>query len=74
MAFFEQNDNTQILVQHCEDLKDGRAFAEVARRVSKCHPTAESGADFGARRPDGKAATSEHMREEQRSQRGCPTR
>ncbi|MBV8741390.1 MAG: acetate--CoA ligase family protein [Sinobacteraceae bacterium] len=38
LAFFEQDDNTQIIAQHCEDLKDGRAFAEVARRVSKKKP------------------------------------
>src|SRR5204863_451474 len=35
LTFFEQDDNTQIIAQHCEDLKDGRAFAEVAKRVSK---------------------------------------
>ena len=38
LAFFEQDDNTQIIAQHCEDLKDGRAFAEAARRVSKKKP------------------------------------
>src|SRR3984893_14696725 len=38
LTFFEQDDNTQIIVQHCEDLKDGRAFAEVAKRVSKKKP------------------------------------
>ena len=38
LTFFEQDDNTQIIVQHCEDLKDGRAFAEVARRVTKKKP------------------------------------
>jgi acyl-CoA synthetase (NDP forming) len=38
LAFFEQDDNTEIIAQHCEDLKDGRAFAEVARRVSKKKP------------------------------------
>src|SRR5687767_7784765 len=38
LIFFEQDDNTQIIVQHCEDLKDGRAFAEVARRVTKKKP------------------------------------
>ena len=38
LTFFEQDDNTQIIAQHCEDLKDGRAFAEVARRVSKKKP------------------------------------
>ena len=38
LTFFEQDDNTQIIAQHCEDLKDGRAFAEAARRVSKKKP------------------------------------
>jgi len=38
LAFFEQDDNTQIICQHLEDLKDGRAFAEVAKRVSKKKP------------------------------------
>ena len=38
LMFFEQDDNTQIIAQHCEDLKDGRAFAEVAKRVSKKKP------------------------------------
>ena len=38
LTFFEQDDNTKIIAQHCEDLKDGRAFAEVASRVSKKKP------------------------------------
>jgi acyl-CoA synthetase (NDP forming) len=38
LTFFEQDDNTQIIAQHFEDLKDGRAFAEVAKRVSKKKP------------------------------------
>jgi len=38
LDFFEQDDNTRIICQHLEDLKDGRAFAEVARRVSKKKP------------------------------------
>ena len=38
LAFFEQDDNTQVIAQHFEDLKDGRAFAEVASRVSKKKP------------------------------------
>ena len=38
LTFFEQDDNTQIICQHLEDLKDGRAFAEVARRVSRKKP------------------------------------
>jgi acyl-CoA synthetase (NDP forming) len=38
LTFFEQDDNTGIIAQHCEDLKDGRAFAEVARRVTRKKP------------------------------------
>lgn len=38
LAFFEQDENTSIIAQHCEDLKDGRAFAEAAQRVSKKKP------------------------------------
>lgn len=38
LLFFEQDPNTKVIAQHCEDLKDGRAFAEVARRVSKKKP------------------------------------
>lgn len=38
LTFFEQDDNTEIIAQHCEDLKDGRAFAEVARRVTRKKP------------------------------------
>src|SRR5437667_5820220 len=38
LTFFEQDDNTQIIAQHFEDLKDGRAFAEVAKRVTKKKP------------------------------------
>jgi acetyl coenzyme A synthetase (ADP forming)-like protein len=38
LTFFEQDENTQIIAQHCEDLKDGRSFAEVAKRVSKKKP------------------------------------
>ena len=38
LAFFEQDPNTKLIAQHCEDLKDGRAFAEAAKRVSKKKP------------------------------------
>jgi acetyl coenzyme A synthetase (ADP forming)-like protein len=38
LTFFEQDDNTHIVAQHCEDLKDGRSFAEVAKRVTKKKP------------------------------------
>ena len=33
LTFFEQDDNTQVIAMHVEDLKDGRTFAEVASRV-----------------------------------------
>jgi acetyl coenzyme A synthetase (ADP forming)-like protein len=38
LTFFEQDDNTNVIAMHFEDLKDGRAFAEVAKRVSKKKP------------------------------------
>ncbi|HZP44192.1 MAG TPA: acetate--CoA ligase family protein [Candidatus Binataceae bacterium] len=38
LTFFEQDPNTQVVAMHVEDLKDGRSFAEVARRVSRQKP------------------------------------
>ena len=38
LTYFEQDDNTQVIAMHVEDLKDGRAFAEVASRVAKKKP------------------------------------
>ncbi|SVA50974.1 uncharacterized protein METZ01_LOCUS103828 [marine metagenome] len=38
LTFFEQDENTQVIAMHVEDLKDGRTFAEVAGRVSKKKP------------------------------------
>ncbi|MEE9254698.1 MAG: acetate--CoA ligase family protein [Pseudomonadales bacterium] len=38
LVFFEQDPNTEVIAMHLEDLKDGRAFAEVAERVSKKKP------------------------------------
>ena len=38
LTFFEQDPNTQVVAMHVEDLKDGRSFAEVARRVSRKKP------------------------------------
>ena len=38
LTFFEQDPNTQVVAMHVEDLKDGRAFAEVAQRVSHKKP------------------------------------
>ena len=38
LTYFEQDDNTHVIAMHCEDLKDGRSFADVAKRVSKKKP------------------------------------
>lgn len=38
LTFFEQDDNTQAVAMHLEDLKDGRGFVEAARRVVKHKP------------------------------------
>ena len=38
LTFFEQDDNTQCVALHMEDLKDGRSFVEVAQRVSRKKP------------------------------------
>jgi acetyl coenzyme A synthetase (ADP forming)-like protein len=38
LTFFEQDPNTQVVAMHVEDLKDGRSFAEVAKRVSRTKP------------------------------------
>src|SRR4029078_7920142 len=47
------------IAQHCEDLKDGRAFAEVAKRVSKKKPVIVLKA---GRTSMGAAAESSHTR------------
>ena len=52
LTFFEQDPNTQVVAMHVEDLKDGRSFAEVAKRVSK--QEAGDRAQGGAHR-DGRA-------------------
>jgi acyl-CoA synthetase (NDP forming) len=38
LTYFEQDEHTSVVAMHVEDLKDGRAFAEVARRVSRTKP------------------------------------
>ncbi|MGH7212027.1 MAG: acetate--CoA ligase family protein, partial [Acetobacteraceae bacterium] len=38
LTFFEQDDNTSVVAMHLEDLKDGRSFADVARRVTRKKP------------------------------------
>ncbi|MFF1817709.1 acetate--CoA ligase family protein [Kribbella sp. NPDC058245] len=52
LTFFENDDNTNLIAMHLEDLKDGRAFAETASRVSKKKPVIVLKAgrtDLGAR-------------------------
>ncbi|MCR3751790.1 acetate--CoA ligase family protein [Lentzea californiensis] len=38
LTFFESDPNTQLIAMHLEDLKDGRYFAETAKRVSQKKP------------------------------------
>ncbi|WP_394618138.1 acetate--CoA ligase family protein [Lentzea sp. JNUCC 0626] len=38
LTFFESDPNTQLVAMHLEDLKDGRSFAETAKRVSEKKP------------------------------------
>ncbi|MCW2915140.1 MAG: CoA-binding protein [Actinomycetia bacterium] len=38
LTFFGQDDNTQCIAMHLEDLKDGRAFVRAAREVSRHKP------------------------------------
>jgi acetyl coenzyme A synthetase (ADP forming)-like protein len=38
LTFFEQDEATNCIALHMEDLKDGRAFVEVAQRVSRKKP------------------------------------
>ncbi len=38
LTFFEEDDETHVIAMHCEDLKDGRSFSEVAKRVSRKKP------------------------------------
>lgn len=38
LAFFEQDEHTDCIALHMEDLKDGRAFVQAARRTSKKKP------------------------------------
>jgi acetyl coenzyme A synthetase (ADP forming)-like protein len=38
LTFFGQDDNTQCVAMHLEDLKDGRAFVAAAREVSRKKP------------------------------------
>jgi acetyl coenzyme A synthetase (ADP forming)-like protein len=38
LTFFGQDDNTECIAMHLEDLKDGRAFVKAAREVSRKKP------------------------------------
>ncbi|MGH3520360.1 MAG: acetate--CoA ligase family protein [Haloechinothrix sp.] len=38
LTYFEQDDNTQCVAMHLEDLKDGRAFVDAAKRITKKKP------------------------------------
>jgi acetyl coenzyme A synthetase (ADP forming)-like protein len=38
LTFFEQDDQTNVIAMHMEDLKDGRSFVDIARRVSRKKP------------------------------------
>ncbi len=38
LTFFEEDPETDVVAMHVEDLKDGRAFAEAARRISARKP------------------------------------
>ncbi|GAA4535792.1 acetate--CoA ligase family protein [Amycolatopsis samaneae] len=38
LTFFEHDENTELIAMHLEDLKDGRSFAETAKRVSARKP------------------------------------
>ncbi len=38
LTYFAQDDNTDCMAMHVEDLKDGRTFAEVAKVVSRTKP------------------------------------
>jgi acyl-CoA synthetase (NDP forming) len=52
LTFFEQDENTNLVAMHLEDLKDGRAFAETAQRISRHKPVVVLKAgrtDMGAR-------------------------
>ncbi|MCK2242700.1 MULTISPECIES: acetate--CoA ligase family protein [unclassified Crossiella] len=38
LTFFEQDENTQCVAMHLEDLKNGRAFVHAAKRITKKKP------------------------------------
>jgi acetyl coenzyme A synthetase (ADP forming)-like protein len=38
LTYFEQDDNTNVVAMHLEDLKDGRSFVAAAQRITKKKP------------------------------------
>ncbi|MFQ6076972.1 MAG: acetate--CoA ligase family protein [Candidatus Bathyarchaeia archaeon] len=38
LEFFAQDENTDVVAMHMEDLKDGRRFLEIAKKVTKVKP------------------------------------
>jgi acetyl coenzyme A synthetase (ADP forming)-like protein len=38
LTYFEQDDDTNVVAMHLEDLKDGRAFVDAAQRITKKKP------------------------------------
>lgn len=38
LTYFEQDDNTQCVAMHLEDIKDGRTFVDAAKRITKKKP------------------------------------
>jgi acyl-CoA synthetase (NDP forming) len=57
LTFFEQDANTAVVAMHVEDLKGGRSFADVARRVTRKKPVVVLKA---GRTPAGAKAASSH--------------
>ncbi|MCE7002777.1 acetate--CoA ligase family protein [Kibdelosporangium philippinense] len=52
LTYFEQDENTNVMAMHLEDLKDGRAFVDAAKRMTKKKPVIVLKAgrtDMGAR-------------------------
>jgi acetyl coenzyme A synthetase (ADP forming)-like protein len=57
LEYYGEDPNTQVIAMHVEDLKDGRAFVDAARRVSKQKPVVVLKA---GRTPQGARAAASH--------------
>ena len=42
LEYYAQDPNTNVIAMHVEDIKDGRAFVDAAKRVSKENPSSSS--------------------------------